>query len=353
MDNSRIQLHCTYYYDNFLSYLKVSVFPDRVFLIELPVYDELLSRLIGSICAFATAVNMHSPNIHVNISSDFLVPRVFHDLVSEYNHIQNYQYIHYENVDEKYDTTQFLFQFPMILLFSGGKDSTRKLIELAEEYGSSNIRCLYICGPLINAEFLDEFEAARNVCQKLNVRLITLTTWYADYTSRSLRVRLRSIWREMLLLCLARQFSDRIELGIAYDKELNSDLDMLRQSEAGAINFAASTFCLDSFAAILNAKINIAPDELDNYRFLKTQYPEIFKLCRSCYNPRKPCNPKNNWANTCSKCRTFEVYDQILAKKPLKKHQFEFIRSHEWVGDISLRLEYLHQPENNSNDILK
>ena len=105
MGNRNVHVSCEYEYDNFLGYLKVSVFPDRVFLLSIPDPDDFLLRLIASVCCFATAINQHEPGIEVSISSSFKVPLVFCRVISEYNNLQSDVRILFTNPDTTPEST--------------------------------------------------------------------------------------------------------------------------------------------------------------------------------------------------------------------------------------------------------
>ena len=341
MTDKKASLDCHYRYDPYLGYLKIGVLPDRVFQVQVLASDDLLFRLIASVCAFATAVNQHNPGVEVHINTEFKVPRLLTETVSEFNRLQEAVRLTYTNVAETYEQVEVLAPFERIHLLSGGKDSARKLIDLAERHGKGHVWVLYVKGTTVNSEYLDEFEAVRAICRALSVRYFTLNVLHGDYGTRAMKVPNRATWREMLLVCLARFYSTSISLGVTFDRGLNSDLESLRRCDAAAWNFAISNYCLDAFAEMLGAKIEIAPSEVDNYRAMREQYPDILRLTRSCYNSRTSCDPGRDWDNACSKCRTLHVYDKILDRRTLNQRELNFVRSNRWVGDTHVRDRYL------------
>jgi hypothetical protein len=84
---NQVRVKCNYIFDSTLNYLKVSIFPDRLYMIPVSVEDNLLWRVIASVCAFSTAVNYHIEKAMVFIDTDFLVPYQFIRIVTNEHNI--------------------------------------------------------------------------------------------------------------------------------------------------------------------------------------------------------------------------------------------------------------------------
>jgi len=323
--------------------LKVSVFPDKMFYIPCTVGDSTYHALAASVCSFATAINYPiEPHPEIRIESDFDVPLQFADIVEKYNRLQSYTEVHFVRTSEVSKYVDYIEEsWPIVNLFSGGKDSMAKLLSILSQYEKRDIACMYVRGTTINAEFVDEYKVVRQICNNLGVQLLDPIVYHADYGDYSLKVRLRAIWRNMLLIVMARGYSSRISIGDNYDPTFCTDFSALEAYPGSFMNFSATKIVQDSLAQILRAEIEIGSSEIENTRFLMRHHPEILKAIRSCFNPIQPCDAERNWSNACRKCKTNHIYVKLAENVPLSEPELEFVRSKEWLGDPQERKRFL------------
>ncbi len=249
-------LQCSYRYDQVLSVFISDQDQNRrgqsnyikVFHIYCPPCDALLFETISSILAFATAAN-YKNKIHT-IHSTFKVPRVIVEIVDLYNQLQEFNHVIFTNISESRQALNYPSQKKICLLYSGGKDSYYKLVNVLDVYEKRDIIGVYVKGGMVNSEFPAELNKAEKLFNELKIELKTIDVWHGDYKSPPIRMALRTIWRDMLLFSIARIFSDNIATGINEDEifekpplqvknELAPDLYLL---------FSETKFVLDKMA---------------------------------------------------------------------------------------------------------
>lgn len=308
-------------------------------------YDEALAKLIVLVGAFATAVNLPWRNKRVIIKTPFMVPYQFKKLIDVFNDSQNYSYITFE----KYDDVEFnvsINETNPVVLLSGGKDSAYLLYKLLKEYSPEEITPIYVRGSAINAEFLDELKAIKKITDRLKVNFKEIPVYVGNIFIFGLAKARRTIWRDLLLLAIARQFSKNIYIGETYDPIFHSYENMIENVKYYIPNFSATRFAFKTIEDLTQAKITINDYELEVYRVMKTELRDLFELTRSCFDPLRKCDPVNDWEHSCRKCKTFHIYDKLLSGEPFTPEELKFIFSRQWLGPTDIPNKIRAQLEN-------
>ncbi len=318
-------------------WLRVSVAPYFVFVIQCPTRDSSIHGAIALACSFGAAVNLGSAGEQrVVIAPSFAIPDEFVALCTEYSRLQKRVNIQVDADSRSWRPPDQVGDRDPILLLSGGKDSAYALRQWVTRKGCENLRCLYVRGSGANIEFLDEESSARKLARESKRQLIVQEAHAASYTSLGLNVRLRSIWREFLLIAMGRSLSDRVITGITYEPLLHEVGRDLAQVDGAFVNFAISWIGLEYMRTVLGCEIELTEAEMEIYRRC-TEMEES----RSCLNPLGKCDTDADWNRACAKCKTFYVYKLLLAGMKLGKRELGFVRSNHWMGEYAIRAEIM------------
>lgn len=338
------EIDVVYEYDDKTGLLGVSVFPERVFYVELPFrsVSQKYIEFLSAIFTFATAVNLHNKRGNIVINTDFKIFSGFDEIINLYNQLQTNIRIKFSNVAKKNEKVSIDIKRGRdpIILFSGGKDSTFSLIQLLKSHEKGTLKALYIKGTTINAEYYKEVENAKRLCDKFGIELKTINVNHGDYEFNSLRVRNRARWRGFLLLALASLYSTKIHWGITRDPALHGNMEQFLRAPYSLVFFGDSLPVINLISEVLNVSVNLLPSEYEVFHQMLEEYPEILEQTHSCFNPIKKCDLENNWDRSCLKCRSLHIYKKIITKEPLTELELEHIKSPLWHGDPNIK-DYL------------
>ncbi|MHA1675455.1 MAG: hypothetical protein ACTSYI_17730 [Promethearchaeota archaeon] len=339
-ENSNNEMHIRkikskYQYDESNGFLKISIFPGRIFYIEIPRQKPFMLDILASLCVFADAVNYEGQTI---VESEYQLPFLLNVLFSEFNSLYGSNKIIFQKISTQYkivDNSDQELNLPVVLL-SGGKDSTYQLLEYMKRFKKNEILALFISGTTINSEFLSERQISKRIAEHLNIKWKESYIFNADYSNIALNVQKRTIWRDILMIAIARCFGSPVGTGETYDLYRFTNQKHLKQYNRKIAYFSGTKLAFDIMEEILNASIDSVPDELTVYNEMKKKRPKLFKLTRSCYDPMinssQICDAQNNFTDACRKCKTFHIYDLVDQNKKLTKEQIEFMNSDLWVG---------------------
>ncbi|MHA1675457.1 MAG: hypothetical protein ACTSYI_17740 [Promethearchaeota archaeon] len=318
--------------------LIISNFPYRIIYLDYFHFFKPLNQIIASITGFATCINFPFKDIEVKLRVDGGIPKTIQDIMLGYNSQQDkiHLEVDQDNIIEDETFEGLKTEYDRVILLSGGKDSAYALWKSLKLSGK--ILCLYIKG--LNVEYLKEMKNAKQIAKKYGVDFKVIGFENYDTGDYSLSAIRRAIWRDMLLISIARQFSNKIMIGETYDPAFHELKDDVIQ-ENNILNFGATKFVLSKLENLLSCKISIAPNELDLYKDLKNNNPELLSITRSCFNPFRNCSPSEDWENSCIKCRTLYFYDLWIDNEVFQEKHIEFLNSPWYLGPIELREQIL------------
>lgn len=334
MVRPKFEIDVSYDVDSHSRIQIVSCKPDRIFYIPVPNADNCLAALHAGICAFACAVNQHSGKCLVRIKHRFPLPQVFIGCMEDFNTLSAYSNVEFTGPRAADFKCTVMAPFKIAHLLSGGKDSVYQLTKLIEKHGKQNITAVYVGGTTINAEYRSELDVVKRISELLDVNLSYVHLEHGDYEGKSLRVRIRTIWRDLLLFCIARMFGQNVSTGITADPHFDElEKDILAGArdphdfQGAALYFSNTSSAMYAMSSSLGCRILITDPEIVVLREMERRWPELMAICRSCYNPARTCEVDTNWEGSCSKCKTLAVLRSIIYRSQITSRHARFALS--------------------------
>lgn len=302
--------------------LVIHVFPHRTFLIKSDKIDETIIPYLAGLSCFNVILGQ-SNEMKIQIESKKSLPKTLAVLADYLNEISEGIFsLQFTNLSNYHNLKA---KTGNILLFSGGKDSIWQLRYLIEYNKASELSLLYVSGATIAGEYLQELETVYKFGKDINLDIISVESF--DYTSIGLNFRNRARWRTLMLIGIARMFSDEIWTGISEDKRYITGDGLV---DTDKLNFFSETpKTLQKLAKILNCNILLTP--LESYCFFDIESQN--QSYRSCYSPDVLCSPETDFKNSCWKCRTLHIYRKIGKNQHLNDAEKSFFNSDDWPGD--------------------
>ncbi|MCT4639176.1 MAG: SUMF1/EgtB/PvdO family nonheme iron enzyme [Bacteroidales bacterium] len=370
--------------------LRVSVRNDRVWFVQwdkdvptklLEADNRRIFGLLAGLFGFASACSQHthvlnkknygtlieSPFFEVELSSEQHIPEEIVEIINHFNDTSTVG-----KIIPKFLPRQREESLPRsnsnVTLVSGGKDSAWNLFNCSR----NNIKhtSLFVEGTTINAEFLNELPATKNLVNLFDGRLRSFKIWHADTNWKSLIMQHRTIWRDLVLITLARLVGGNIYTGINkdaefdnLDKKINDGIANAKERFQLSFHFHNSSKAIEILSRALDANIYKIPSEFEVYKQLKNENSELLEMTHSCQDPIIDCNPydENYWKFSCTKCKTLAVYDFLVEEKQLNGNLLEFALSEDFGGDMyvqkTLREKYNYlskeefPPKNKAYDV--
>jgi hypothetical protein len=215
-----------------------------------------------------------------------------------------------------------------VFLLSGGKDTLYSILRAQKSRTCEWRPGLYL-GAGCELNWRKEFHQVASIAKHFQLQLHHIRLYQMLVSSKiALRFGNRAVWRELVTINLARCYGDHIFTGIN-----NDAIAQLKVANSHHVDFLSQLLpTLQALRKILNAQIETIPGEFEVYQKIR-DHP-LFNISGSCLTP--VCEHQN----LCAKCRTFQIYDKILAGLPLNNNDFEFIHGDHYLGDACLLAEY-------------
>ena len=311
-----------WYWNPLLMLLTIHVFPHRTFIIRTSVIDENLFPYLAGLCYFNVLLGQNTPlKAHVNSSSP--LPVEIEQIANHLEAISEGRFgLKFNNLG---DCPQLKTSKKKILLFSGGKDSLWQLNYISEKHDPSEFSLLYVSGTTIAGEYVQEQVAVKELAKSVDVNTVSVESF--DYTPIGLVFSNRPRWRSLLLITIARLFSDEIWTGISSDKRYISGKGLAPTDKLTFFSETPQT--LQGLAKMLNCNIWLSPPESYCFFDIESQKHSY----RSCYSPDILCSPETDFENSCWKCRTLHIYQKIGKRENLSSEEKSFFNSNDWLGD--------------------
>jgi len=311
-----------WYWDGALSILTIHVFPHRTFLIKTNVNDNNIIPYLAGLCCFNVILGQND-SMNVIVDSINPLPEGLKHLSDFLKIISSGKFIiEFNNLTSNFKLKE---SFNKVLLFSGGKDSLWQLNHLSQNKITNNLIISYVTGTTIAGEYIQELATVKKLSEGMDIHTVSVESF--DYTSIGLNFRYRPRWRMLMLVALARMFSDEIWTGISVDERYTTENGL---SPTDKLDYFSETpHALKKLAEMLNCNIWLAPSE--SYCFFNID-AQNFEY-RSCFSPDILCNPIDNFENSCGKCRTLHIYRKIGNSIVLTKDERLFFDGDEWMGD--------------------
>ncbi len=315
--------HLEWHWDKEKDLLVIHVFPHRTFLIQSDqICDAVIPFLAGLMCFNVILGQDNKKKVHVE-SKDPL-PQ---DLENLSNHLKE---ISKEKFTLQFNNLSPIVSIPQstqkVLLFSGGKDSLWQLNYLKKNNKASDLVLLYISGTTIAGEYLQELAVVKKLTKGMELKVVSLESF--DYSSIGLDFKYRPRWRSLILIGIARMFSNDIWTGISHNKRFITGEDKVADDDLNF--FSEQPTPLQILADLLKTDIWLSPPE--SYCYFDLDHEKY--LYRSCYSPDVVCLPETDFINSCWKCRTLHIYNKIGKGDKLTEEEDAFAESDDWPGDI-------------------
>ncbi len=371
----RSKLHICYKADMNNKLLRVSVRNDRVLFVQwddqvsndlLEADNQRIFGLLAGLFGFASACSQHThvlcednygvlkkaPLFEVELISTDHIPYEVVELINHFNAISTVG-----KIIPRFINTSRTASLPRtdkgVSLISGGKDSAWNL----NNCNNKGIKhtSLFVEGTTINAEFINELPGVDSLTNHFGVGLRHFKVWHADTSWKSLIMQHRTIWRDLVLIVLARMVGQDIYTGINYDNVFDSLDKKIQQGTATDLDrfqlgfhFHNSPKALQIIAKALEAKIHKIPSEFEVYKDLKIKHPKLLDKSYSCQDPIQLCDARNgnNWDISCSKCKTLAVYDYEIEGKEMPEKQKTFAESLDFGGDMEFQADIIERSPN-------
>jgi hypothetical protein len=292
--------------------LSVHVFPYRTFIFSGDVNFGQIAPFVAGVCCLNVAL-AQDKEMKLTIKSKDPIPEKIGWFANNIKELSKGRFdLTFENLAE--------MNMPMgdnapILLFSGAKDSLWLLNKMKKE--GRNPRILYVKGAAIAGEYRQELKHINSM--NLDCEIQTINVDYIDYGEVSMAFRFRARWKSLLLLTLARVYSNELWIGI-YPEDLKTEEDRLRY-------YSEQKLTLKHASNMLGCKIYIT--KMEFLCFLQTRGQHY----RSCYSPDIPCDPENDFTNSCWKCRVLHIYGKYADGKELTTEESDYFHGENWMGD--------------------
>lgn len=302
--------------------LVIHVFPHRTFLIKSNKIDETMIPYLAGLSCFNVILGQND-EMEIQIESKKSLPKNLTVLTNYLNEISDGKFsLQFTNLSNYHTLKK---KTGKVLLFSGGKDSIWQLRYLIEHNKASELSLLYVSGATIAGEYFQELETVQKFAKNINLDIISVESF--DYTSIGLNFRNRAKWRTLILIGIARMFSDEIWTGISEDVRYITGDGLVETDKLNFFSEMPQT--LQKLAKILDCNILLAPPE--SYCFFDIESKN--QHYRSCYSPDVLCSPETDFENSCWKCRTLHIYRKIGKNQHLNDTEKSFFNSDDWPGD--------------------
>lgn len=302
--------------------LVIHVFPHRTILIRSDRVEESIIPYLAGLSCFNVILGQNY-EMKVRVDSKKPLPEELNHLSTHLKEISRNKFIlEFNDLEPNDQLKKFTNK---ALLFSGGKDSIWQLNYLTKNYDTSDLFLLYVSGATIAGEYIQELATVKKFTKGMNFHVVSIESF--DYTSIGLNFCYRPRWRSIMLIGIARMFSDEIWTGISEDRRYITGKDL---ADIDRLNFFSETpQTLQILATMLNCNIWLSPPE--SYCFFKIESQK--HPYRSCFSSDILCSPETDFENSCWKCRTLHIYRKVGRGEKLTEEEDAFYDSDDWLGD--------------------
>jgi len=293
----------------------------------IPVVEDSLLPVLGASLGIGVAANLlrSEPSITtITLCLAGRIHRQWREIATLFHHLSGVTF----EFETSFSDDPVAGPPGNVFLVSGGKDSLYALIHARKSQCLEGYPAIYL-GQGSEINWRNEISQVLRVADYFQVRLQHIRLYQMLVSSKiALRFANRAVWRELVSLSLARCYGNHIFTGINDDAVARLDVTTPRSFDY--LSQLIPTVRI--MEQILGAKIETVPGEFEVYRDVREH--QLFDRSGSCLTPE--CG----FPRLCAKCRTFNIYEMILAGSQLSADDIRFIHSDHFLGDASISSLY-------------